>query len=365
MLTSVRTAAGAMVVAMAFAGCDGGSPSDLTSTFDLDCSIPTRQLLDGGVGVDGIPALTDPRLVSASSSEELSYLRDRDRVIAFVAGGEAYAIPHNILWWHEIVNLTLPGGERIAVTYCPLTGSSMVFDRAAIGGAELGVSGLLFQTNLIMYDRSTNRSLWPQMMSEARCGPADGSPLPMMAAFETTWEGWKELYPETRVVSGVTGIPRNYTQYPYGNYEVESNGDLLFPLGKPMDARRMPKERVLAVPSRNGTGGIALPFRELDRDRGAAVVEVRVDGEDIVVLWESRVQGAMAFRPLIAGVRHTFVAEGDEIRDVETGSLWRMDGVAVQGPLSGVRLDPVSDAYVAFWFAWAVFRPETELWTHP
>ncbi len=144
-------------------------PSDPAS---LNCSIPASQIFDGGPGKDGIPALTNPRLVGAGEPGT-EYLRDDDRVIGVLLEGQPVAVPHNIGWWHEIVNFNL-GDQRLAVTYCPLTGSSLAFDRAPIGGAELGVSGLLFQNNLIMYDRSSRESLWPQMLRGARCGPHAG-----------------------------------------------------------------------------------------------------------------------------------------------------------------------------------------------
>ena len=93
-------------------------------------------------------------------------------------GGKAVAIPHNILLWHEIVNLQV-GGASVAVTYCPLTGSSLAFDRSSVNGAELGVSGLLFNNNLLMYDRNSTQSLWPQMLRQSTCGPRSGAALQM------------------------------------------------------------------------------------------------------------------------------------------------------------------------------------------
>ena len=105
--------------------------------------------LISGAAKDAIPALTDPRLVPVGDPET-DYLLGTDRVIGLEIAGEYIAVPHNILWWHEIANFN---EVSLAVTYCPLTGSSMVFDRRAAEGAELGVSGLLFKNNLVMYVR--------------------------------------------------------------------------------------------------------------------------------------------------------------------------------------------------------------------
>ena len=104
------------------------------------CIVPTDLFADGGVGKDGIPALTNPTLVEA---DRAGYLTDDSRVIGLVIDGSAIAVPHNILWWHEIVNFRF--SRSLAVTYCPLTGSSMAFNRLSSGGGEFGVSGLLFQ----------------------------------------------------------------------------------------------------------------------------------------------------------------------------------------------------------------------------
>jgi len=147
---------------------------------------------------DAIPALTDPELVAVDDLRA-EFLLPTDRVIGVEVDGQYIAIPHNILWWHEIVNLNSVG---LAVTYCPLTGSSMVFDRGATDGAELAVSGLLLNNNLVMVDRSASgvvETLWPQMLASGRCGPAEGRTLEMVPALEIEWEDWVELHPDTRV----------------------------------------------------------------------------------------------------------------------------------------------------------------------
>lgn len=352
---------------LVLAGCEGGG-TDVVDPGDdgLTCSISTSLLIEGcRGGRDCIPALSEPQRTTAGS-QDAAYLRDEDRIIGLVAGGEALAIPHNILWWHEIANLDL-GGQRVAVTYCPLTGSSLAFDRAIVGGAEFGVSGLLFQNNLTMYDRRNPASLWPQMNREAGCGEATGTALPMVAIVEMTWQRWRELHPETAVLSAQTGIysADRYRVYPYAqyDYEEEDNPFVLFDI--PIDARRPPKERVLGLPS--GDAGIAFPFGTLADRAGAdgvAIVEDTLDGDPYVVLWDTRAQGAMAFRPRTTDGQAVTLGVEDSgvIVDLETGSAWSVDGRARSGPLAGARLDAIPEAYVAFWFAWAAFHPDTALW---
>ncbi len=320
------------------------------------CSIPASRIFDGGVGRNGIPALLNPELVPPGAANA-SYLADDDRVIGIVIGGQAVAVPHRILWWHEIVNLDFPDG-RVAVTYCPLTGSSMVFDRAGIEGDEFIVSGVLFENNLMMLDLPSE-SLWPQMSRGARCGPRDGASLSMVPAIEMTWSGWQRLYPSTLVVSDLTGWPRDYEIYPYGDYERVNNPTRLFP-GSPLDTRRAPKERVLGIPA--GTGGLAVPLAELTEAGAVHAVNATVGNESVVVFWDADAAGAAAFRTVAAGQSLTFEVSGAAIVDVETGSRWRVDGLAFSGPLTGEQLAPVAEAYTAFWFAWAIFQPATEVW---
>ena len=325
------------------------------------CAIPEEQIFAGGPGRDGIPALTDPVMATAGTPGA-DYLAPDERVIGIVVEGEAFAIPHRVLWHHEIVNLNA-GESRLAVTYCPLTGSSMAFDRSIIDGAELGVSGLLYLNNLIMYDRREDDSLWPQMARGARCGTSTGLELPMWPVAEMTWQGWTELHPETQVPAQNIAGGRNYAAYgyPYGSYEEESNPGTLFPMPS-IDTRRPPKERVLGIPTRGGSeaGGIAFPFGELRELGAVGAVMATVGGRAVVVFWSGA--GALAFYPRAAHRGLNFMVRDGVIVDRQTGSRWTTEGRAEDGPLSGAELEPIAEAYVAFWFAWAAFQPRTQIW---
>lgn len=354
--------AGLLVASLAVASCsDGLGPRrGSLSTGDLECSIPRDMIFPGGPGKDGIPALTDPKTV-LPHDPEAGYLLDDDRIIGVEAGNETLAIPLNVMWWHEIVNLNL-GDTQLAVTHCPLTGSTLAFDRSAADGAEFGVSGLLYLNNLVMYDRSSVESLWPQMLRGARCGPRDGTSLSMYPVVEMRWDRWVRLYPETRVVSGETSHDRDYTRYPYGSYDDPDNSSTLFPQPA-LDPRRPPKERVLGIPAERG--GVAYPFGALDELGATAIVEDTVGARPVVVLWSREGRAAMAFEPMVNGRSLTLELVGDTIRDRETGTVWAEDGSAIRGPLEGERLEAVGDAFVAFWFAWAEFYPDARLWGDP
>ena len=355
------------VFVLACGGGDGTSPpqqNDPTSPPPEEesfCSIPESEIISGGVGRDGIPALRNPLFV-APDHREAGYLQDFDRVIGLEIGGEFLAVPHNILWWHEIVNLD-NYGVPLAVSYCPLTGSSMVFDRTTVGGNDFGVSGLLYKNNLIMFERrsdGTQESWFPQFLRGARCGPLDGAPLPMYPSVEMRWDAWRTLHPETGVVSGIQGYGRDYFSYPYGDYEVLDNAETLFPQDE-HDRRRPPKERVLGIPREHGFG-MAFPFGLLQRLGDKAVVHDDVQGtRSIVVFWSTEAETAIAFVPRVNGQELTFEARDDGFFDIENGSEWTLQGRAIAGPLEGSMLELVSDAFISFWFAWSTFHPNTAL----
>ena len=180
-------------------------------------SFPVDEIAIGCSGADCIPALTDPDFVSPGAAGA-GYLRDDDIVMGIVINGEPRAYPHNIGWWHEIINDTA-GDESVIVTLCPLTGTGMVFNGVAADGERIhvGVSGLLFNNNLIMYDRRDRQSLYPQMIYKAVLGPRQGEELELLPVTECTWEYWKRVHPDTRVIdgNGTGGSIDNYTQYPY------------------------------------------------------------------------------------------------------------------------------------------------------
>ena len=370
----------ACVTALLLPGCgEGTSPIDLGGPVDLEgpepnpvgCDLNLDFLIPAGA-IDAIPSIDSPNLISAK--EEIpAYLDSDTRVIGLRVDGAAYAIPHNVLWAHEIVNLEA-GGRHLAITYCPLTGSSLAFDRGPADNATFGVAGLLFQNNLVLFDRNDPSSRWPQMIGEARCGPRLGTALPQWPVVEMRWDAWVKLHPATFVLSEDQGYPFPYrqTNYPYGSYEQYSFESFWIPSAMPeLDLRRPTKERVLGVPGSRSDGldgirdhGIAFPFDSLtDLEGSFQALDFRYELEDAVVLWSDYARGGMAFRPWTeAGQAVSLIATDTAFEDTETGSVWTVDGRAVSGPLVGETLVPIQRTYVAFWGAWSAFHPQTRLW---
>lgn len=175
-------------------------------------------------GKDCIPSIDNPRFETVSSAS--AWLNDGDVILGLNHNGVQRAYPQKIMNWHEIVNDTI-GGDPIAVTFCPLCGTGISFNRTDIGPigslqtVEFGVSGKLYESDLVMYDRTNEENWWLQATGEAIAGPAAkrGDTLEWVATTTTTWGKWKEKYPNTQVLSRDTGYARDYDVYPYADYE--------------------------------------------------------------------------------------------------------------------------------------------------
>ena len=174
--------------------------------FDLsDSLVPVDEILEGGPPRDGIRALTDPERVSREQADD--WLEDDDRVIGVAIGKQAVAYPQRILTYRELVN-DVVGGRPVAVTYCPLCRSAMVFDSRLEGERALfGVSGLLYQSDMLLFERSSD-SLFSQLMMQAVTGPLRGTELRILTSSSTTWRAWRERHPETEVLTPI--LPHGY-----------------------------------------------------------------------------------------------------------------------------------------------------------
>ena len=200
--------------------------AQVANGFDLsDSLIPVREIRGGGPPRDGIPALTDPPRVSAKAAA--GWLQPDDRVIGIAIGGEAVAYPIRIMNWHEIVNDVI-GGQPVVVSYCPLCGTGVVFDGRIDGRrVAFGVSGLLYNSDVLLYDRRT-LSLFSQMLFKAVSGPLRGTELQTLPAVTTTWEAWRRQQPGTQVLSHNLGYGRDYSSDPYHWYR--RSGTTMFPV---------------------------------------------------------------------------------------------------------------------------------------
>ena len=329
-------------------GSDNVTPQGPTGTSKPSGGwiIPEDQVLDGGPGKDGIPSVDDPQFVPAT---EVNYLEDNDLVIGIAHNGIVRAYPHVILDWHEIVNDEL-GDMAVAVTYCPLTGTATGWDREFQGGTTtFGVSGLLYNTNLIPYDRETD-SNWSQMRLQCVQGSRQGELIELHHIVETTWGTWQKMYPETQIMTLNTGFNRSYGFFPYGGYRT-NNDDIRFPI-EHRDERRPAKERVLGVIFNSNARVYSI--EDMTPLEGVTVIEDDLNGLPLVVAGSKGLNFAVAFENTV-GLR--FTAVQDELPVVmvdEEGSKWDVFGRAVSGPREGEQLK-TTRSYIGYFFAWGAF----------
>ena len=165
--------------------------------------IPQGEVMDGGPGQDGIPAIDRPVMQLASEVPDREIL-NRELVVGVLHEGTMHAYPYNILNWHEVVNDSI-GFNDFVVSYCPLTGSALAWDADdGLANTEFGVSGLLYNSNLILYDRESG-SRWSQMLQQSVEGTRVRERPARIQVVETTWSTWKTMYPDSFVMTRSTG----------------------------------------------------------------------------------------------------------------------------------------------------------------
>jgi hypothetical protein len=245
-------------------GEDGGGTAPPTRELSTPLAASYEEYAEETTDVvrkDGIPSVDEPKFNDGGDVE------DGDPVFGVVVNGEPRAYPQDVLAQHEIANDTV-GGKNIAVTYCPLTGTAMGFER---GGTTFGVSGDLLNSNLVMYDRATD-TRYPQVLGAGVEGELRGGSLVPFGVTWTTWGRWRDEHPDSRVLSRDTGYVRNYDDDPYGGYNPKtgyySSDSLSFPVTN-RDERFHPKKVFIAA--RDSEGAVAFDKRALREEKTLSV----------------------------------------------------------------------------------------------
>jgi hypothetical protein len=381
--------------------------------------IPVDEIMSGGPPPQGIPALgfTGDRAGAAnanqppqfvSQADAAQWLGEEEPVIVVTVSEESRAYPLQVLTWHEIANDTLDG-VPVAVTFCPLCNSALAFDRRIplteeakqellevnpeaelteldapfleayriqepsmdpVAGMTVtfGVSGLLYNSNLLMFD-TVSSTLWSQLVGEGVVGTLAGTNLLRYPAQIVSFSELREAFPHALVLSRDTGYNRAYGTNPYVGYDRADSPAFLF--SGPTDGRLPPKERVITF-ELNGEA-VAYPFTELARER---VINDTVGGQPVALFWQPGTRSALdasaiaasedvgaagAFHRVLNGRELHFSWQDDAFVDEETGSSWNLLGQAVSGELKGQVLRPVVHDNT-LWFAWAAFRPDTRIY---
>jgi hypothetical protein len=325
------------------------------SLADTALPVPDEQLRHP-LPRDYIPAIVEPA-VGTDWSGVAATLPDGAPVLGVTRRGTARAYPIRVLSRHELVNDDL--GGPVGVSYCILCGSGVVFERRVAGEpAVFGVSGSLWRSDLVMYDRATD-SRWSQLLATAIQGPRTGDRLSLLPVSFTTWGEWRRQQPGTEVLlpppaSETLGRYERNFDYDEPRYDYREDRQLV---GRDsFDGGLHPKTLVLGV--RHGGVTRAYPF--------PAVAEAGVVNDDVgglpVAVTVTPEGGLAGYDRRVDGETRRFDPAGEtSLRGA--GSRWRRStGRAVDGPHEGTRLDAATGQPPMFWHGWSKFYPETTVY---
>lgn len=246
--------------------------------------INLSELLHGGPPKDGIPSIDNPQFDTAKTTP----FSQNEIVIGVVVNGEAKAYPYGIMNWHELVNDTV-GGINLAVSYCPLCDTSVAFKR---GNTTFGVSGKLYQSCLVMYDRADD-TLYSQPWAVGVVGSQVNHTLERIPLVKTTLGNWLAKYPKSKVLSVKTGHRRNYYDYPYGSYYTD--GHLVFPVRNQNNLNLHPKTPISyiweadAATPENRFSGSSQRFVHTELEKvGEQIVEFK--GRQVKAIWDDSLE---------------------------------------------------------------------------
>lgn len=312
--------------------------------------IAAQEVMWGGVSVDGIPPLDEPRFVSPA--EAAPWIKPSDQVIGVEINGDGRAYPRRIIDWHEMVNDTI-GGVPVSLAYCTLCGSAILYDGRHGGEVyRFGTSGMLYRSNKLMYDRNT-RTLWEQYTGEPVWGDlvGRGIRLEILPVVHTTYEEWLKDHPDTRVLDINTGFRRDYgSGVAYLDYW--ASGDLIFP-APDREGPLARKDWVYAV--RLDGEVVAYPI-ELLAERG--LIHDRIGSTGVLVIGSEDLSGGRAYET--GGVRFVRAAEGQDVLRGSDGRNWRVTEAAlISGDGRSLRRLP---GHNSFWFAVTNHSPKWRLY---
>ncbi len=314
------------------------------------------------VPAGAIPAIDQPHM--ASAREAAAQLSADEQIIGVVINGDARAYPIAILSVHELVNDQI-GGEAVAISWCPLCFSAIVFSRQ-IGALErpltFAASGKLLNNTLVMQDRESG-SLWSQLYGGGIAGDYAGIPLSLFPSLVMEWEAWQNAYPNSLTLSKTETCrqfqcdsPTPYQHDPYASYYASSDAGIVnHQMVRVGD--EAPKERLLGV--RLGDQQKAYPFSQL---AASPPVNDLVAERPILVWFDPKTQTAAAYSRRLNGETLTFRRHDDhptQLIDLESGSVWSgVSGIAIAGAYQGERLPPIA-ANSAFAFGWYDYFPDS------
>lgn len=328
-------------------------------------NIRVEEIVWGGVLVDGIPPLDNPKMVEG---DKATFMQPFDAVFGIEINGDARAYPLRIVDWHEMANDVI-GGVPVSLAYCTLCGAAIAYDGRASNGTTytFSSSGFLFRSNKLMYDRQTE-TLWNQLTGEPVLGELVDTDvqLDLLPVVLTTWEAWQNQHPNTVVVDIETGFSRVYTPgAAYGDYFA---ADItMFPVWQ-RDEALATKDQVYALNIDDTPKAYAIDLlteagvvNDVVAETAVTLIASRgivdVNGVSLRSGNEMTYSAGAEIRAYDRG-EHTFSPgpDSDSVLD-EAGNVWQVTEAALIGP-NGEEASRIN-GHLAYWFGWYAFYPET------
>jgi Protein of unknown function (DUF3179) len=303
-----------------------------------DMKIRLEEITWGGVRKDGIPSLDHPTLIAA---DDATYLKSDDLVFGVSINGDARAYPLRIMGWHEMFNEVI-GGVPVALAYCTLCGSGILFETDIVGHETplvFGSSGFLYRSNKLMFDRETH-SLWNQFTGRPVSGPLvnSGLELRQRPVVITSWGNWQQENPTTKVLSETTGYDRNYgSGVVYNDYF--SSDDLMFPT-QVDETEHKQKDYVFGV--RKYGGAKAWPLTAFQNRN---VLNDGMLDTNLVLIGDATTRTVRAYER----GELVFQRDGNALKSAD-GRNWQLGEDALTSE-DGQKMARVA-GHVAYWFAW-------------
>ena len=314
-------------------------------------AVPLDDIIDGGVGQGGIPAINQPNFIDL---EKVDFLRNDELVIMVKTGPDIKIYPHRIMDFHEVVNDALDA-VKFSLTFCPISGTAVAWERETSGVVNIfSVSGLLYNANLIATDDQSNTK-WSQVLGYGINGDLTCEELSGISVVEIKWGTAKLLYPTAKVMSTITGFNFNYFQTPL-SYNQPTDAQPLFPVNSE-DNRLGRYERVHVV----YIEGKSRAYRFSDFDSEPKIIIDRLGNQEFMIIGSKSDDFIVSYlidRTLdyklnfIEGREYSIIAEGDS---------YNLFGEIYEGPHAGGRLK--SKGVTGYWFALAAFYPEVEIYS--
>ena len=302
--------------------------------------IRLEEITWGGVMVDGIPSLDNPPMISGEKAE---YITDDDLVFGIEINGDARAYPLRIMGWHEMFNDTI-GGVPVALAYCTLCGSGILFETDIKGRNKplvFGSSGFLYRSNKLMFDRETN-SLWNQFTGEPVSGPLVKRELKLKirAVVITSWKRWKKANPQTKILSLNTGHHRNYASGNVYNAYF-SSPDLMFPTLVRDESKLKRKDYVFGIRD----VGIAKAW-PITAFANTHVINDAIGGKNLVLIGDAATRSVRAYKR--GGRKFSPTNQDNQLTD--GSNIWKISETDLRND-AGDSLPRIA-GHIAYWFAW-------------